>query len=253
MKRLAVAAALALLLAAVGAPAQQQGSQVDKRKAAEANAQLALAYIQQGDLTSAREKVEKALEQDPHTAVTQVAAAFLYDRLGDDKKAKSHFEEALKLSRDDPNIMNSYAAFLCLKGERKLGEELLLKSAASPLNRSPEIAYANAGRCARADGRPKDAEKYFRQALNYKVNQLDALFEMADLEHELGNDLQARGFLERYAATAPISAATLWLAYRIERGLGDNRQAAIYAERLKKDYPMSPEMSALLEAERAPK
>lgn len=251
MKRFAAGLALALLVAAAAAPAQE--NQVDKHKAAEANAQLALAYIQQGDLTTAREKVEKALEQDPHTATTQLAAAFLYDRLGETKKAESHFDEALKLSRDDPNVMNSYAAFLCLKGDRKRGETMLLQAAASPLNRAPEVAYANAGRCARADGRPKDAETYFRKALSYKADQQDALFEMAELEHELGNDLQARAFLERYASTAAISAASLWLAYRIERGLGDREQAAVYAERLKRDYPMSAEMSALLEAERAPK
>lgn len=249
MRQLAAAAALALLLAAAVAPAED--SQVDMRKAAEANAQLALAYMQQGDLKTAREKLEKALDQDPHTAPTQLAAGFLYDRLGDPKKAESHFEEALKLSRDDPNVVNSYAAFLCLKGDRKRGEALLLQAAASPLFRTPEIAYANAGRCARADGRPKDAEKYYRQALTYKADQLDALFEMADLEHELGSDLQARAFLERYAATAPISAASLWLAYRIERGLGDVRQADLYADRIRKDFPMSPEMSALAEAERA--
>lgn len=251
MKRPAAMALLALLfsVAAVSAP----DSQVDRRKAAEANAQLALAYMEQGDLTTAREKVEKALEQDPDTATTQLAAGFLYDRLGETKKAEEHFEEALELSRNDPNVMNSYAVFLCLKGDRKRGEELLLKAAESPLYRTPEVAFANAGRCARNDGRPQDAEKYFRKALSYKADQPDALFQMAELEHELGNDLQARAFLERYASTAPISAATLWLAWRIERGLGDAEQAAVYAERIKRDYPMSAEMSALLEAERAQK
>ena len=252
MKRLAAGAALALLLAAVAAPAQDD-NQVDKRKAAQANAQLALAYLQQGDVMAAREKVEKALEQDPHTEMVQLAAGFLYDRLGEDKKAKAHFEEALELSRDDPNILNSYASFLCVKGDRKRGEELLLQAATSPLNRTPEIAYANAGRCARADGRPQDAEKYLRQALTYRADQLDALFEMADLEHELGNDMQARAFLERYASTAPISAASLWLACRIERALGDQERAAMYADRIRKDFPMSAEMSALREAERAQK
>jgi type IV pilus assembly protein PilF len=209
--------------------------------------------MREGDLTTAREKVEKALDQDPHTATTQLAAAFVFDRLGESKKAESHFEEALKLSRDDPNVMNSYAGFLCLKGDRKRGEAMLLEAAASPLNRTPEVAYANAGRCARSDGRPKDAEKHFRAALARKPDQQDSLFQMAELEHDLGNDLQARAFLERYVSLAPDSAAALWLGYRIERGLGDQGQAGLYSQRLKKDFPMSAETSALLEAERAPK
>jgi len=251
MKRLMAGIVLAMLLASAASAAEE--NTVDLHKAAVANAQLAMAYMREGDLTTARDKLEKALDQDPHTATTQLAAAFLYDRLGDAKKAEGHFEEALKLSRGDPTVMNSYAGFLCLKGDRKRGEAMLLEAAASPLNRAPEIAYANAGRCARADGRPKDAEKYFRQALVYKADQQEALFQMAELEHEFQNDLQARAFLERYSSQTTASPAALWLGYRIERALGDYGQAAIYAERLKKDFTTSAETAALLESERAPK
>jgi type IV pilus assembly protein PilF len=251
MKQL-VACAAVLVLATPMVTSAQEGK-IDLKKAGEANAQLALAYIRENDLTTAREKLEKAMDQDPHSVTTQLAAGFLYDRLGEDSKANSHFEEALKLSRNDPNVMNSYGVFLCLKMDKKRGEAMLVESAKSPLNRDPAIAYANAGRCARADGRPQDAEKYFRAALDYKVEQQEALFEMAQVEHELGNDLQARGFLERYTAAAPVSAATLWLGYQIERGLGDDAQAARYADQLRKDFATSPEASALLESEKAQK
>jgi type IV pilus assembly protein PilF len=251
MKRLSAVVIVAALLASSATSAND--NEVDKRKAAEANAQLALAYMRQGDLTTARDKLEKAMDQDPRNPTTQLAAGFLYDRLGDDKQAQEHFEQAVKLSREDPNVVNSYAVFVCRKGDKKKGEAMLLKAAASPLNRAPEVAYANAGRCARADGRPQDAEKYFRQALSYKAEQTEALYEMASLENDLGNYLQARAFLERYSSVAPVSAASLWLAYRIERGLGDNQQATLYADRIKRDFPMSAEMSALVDAERAPK
>jgi type IV pilus assembly protein PilF len=252
MKFPATVATLAVLLLAVTAIAAPD-SQADKRKAAEANAQLALAYMSQGDMTSARDKIEKALEQDPHTAPTQLAAGFVYDRLGEDQKAQAHFEEALKLSRDDPNVQNSYAAFLCLKGDSKQGEELLLQAAKNPLNRAPAVAYANAGRCARSAGRLKEAEQYFRQALGYDADQPDVLFQMAQVEFELGDNLQARAFLERYASGAPVSAPSLWLGYRIETALGATAQATLYADRIRKDFPMSSEMSALREAERAQK
>jgi len=82
-----------------------QDSQMDRRKAAEANAQLAIAYMSQGDMTTARDKIEKALEQDSHTATTQLAAGFVYDRLGEDKKAQAHFEEALKLKPRKPLLL----------------------------------------------------------------------------------------------------------------------------------------------------
>ncbi len=255
MKPLNCRLALVSLIALVAAsPARSaQDSQMDRRKAAEANAQLAIAYMSQGDMTTARDKIEKALEQDSHTATTQLTAGFVYDRLGEDKKAQAHFEEALKLSRDDPNVQNSYASFLCLKGDAKQGEELLLQAAKNPLNRAPAVAYANAGRCARSAGRPTEAEQYFRQALSYNADQPDVLFQMAQVQYELGDNLQARAFLERYGSHAPVSAASLWLGYRVETALGATEQASLYAERIRKDFPMSSEMSELREATRAPK
>jgi type IV pilus assembly protein PilF len=254
MKRLARAMVLGLLAAgAVSQAAEVDMTRQQRVEAAQVNTQLAMAYMREGDLATARDKLEKALAQDPDTATTQMTAGFLYDRLGEDKKAESYFERAVKLSKNDPIVLNNYAAFLCRKGDKKVGEAYFLQAAANPIYRTPEVAYANAGRCARADGRPQDAEKYFRKALTYKADQLDSLFQMAELEHEMGNDLQARAFLERYTASAPVSAASLWLAYQIERGLGDYEQAKRNADRIKKDFPMSPEMGLLLEAERARK
>ncbi len=74
---------------------------------------------------------------------------------------------------------------------------------------------------------------------------------MAQVEFELGDNLQARAFLERYASNAPVSAASLWLGYKIETALGATAQATLYADRIRKDFPMSSEMTALREAERA--
>jgi type IV pilus assembly protein PilF len=253
MKRSVVLVLLAVLGATSGAVAEEdiKLSRKQREEAAEANTQLAIAYMREGDLATARAKLERALSQYPDTATTQMAAGFLYDRLGEDAKADDHYERALKLSRNDPNVMNNYAAFLCRKGDKKQGEAYFLQAARNPIYRTPEVAYANAGRCARADGRQKEAEQYFRQALAIKADQLDALFEMASLYHESGNNLQARAFLDRYASVAPASAASLWLAYRIERALGDFDQARSTADKLKRDFATSSEVGLLLEAERA--
>ena len=167
MKRLGIVFALGFLAVAAAVHASEDIKLTKKQReeAALVNTQLALAYMREGDLATARAKLEKALDQDPDTATTQMAAGFLYDRLGEDDKAKSSFERAMKLGKNDPVIMNNYAAFLCRKGDKKTGEAYFLQAAKNPLYRTPEVAYANAGRCARADGRPKEAEQYFRQAL----------------------------------------------------------------------------------------
>ena len=240
---------LAATLLACALPAAGANQKPDLKKAAEVNAQLALTYLKQGDLAGARDKIEKALEQDPRTAQTQMAAGFVYDRLGQDRKAAEHFEQAVKLDRDNADVLNNAAVFQCRKGDRRKGEEYFLRAAQSPLYRTPAVAYSNAGRCARADGRPKDAEKYFRESLALWPDQPDALFEMADLMHQAGSNLQARAFLQRYASAAAPTADSLWLGYQVETALGDPAAAQEYARRLRSEFRGSPQAGLLDEAE----
>jgi type IV pilus assembly protein PilF len=242
---------LLALLAALAAPGAWSMDRAKREQAAKINAELAITYMKQDNLQAAREKIERALEQDPRTADTQMTAGFIYDRLGQDKKAAEHYEQAVKLAKDDPDVLNNAAVYMCRKGDRKRGEGYFLQAAASALYRTPEVAYMNAGQCARADGRPKDAEKYFRQALVTRPNMPDPLLQLADLMHQSGNNLQARAFLQRYTAAVSPGSDVLWLGYRVETALGDGAAAQEYARRLKTDFAVSPETGLLLEAEKA--
>jgi type IV pilus assembly protein PilF len=250
------AGSLALLVAlcttVLPTPADAQSMSREKRaQAAQVNAQLALSYMKQGNLQAAREKIDKALDQDPRTADTQMIAGFVYDRLGQDRKAADHFDRSVKYARDNPDVLNNAATYMCRKGSKKRGEGYFLQAASSPFYRTPEIAYVNAGRCARADERPKDAEKYFRQALALRPNLPDPLLQLADLFHATGDGMQARAFMQRYNDVAPATASSLWLGYRIETSLGDRAAAAEYARRLKADFATAPETGLMFDAERA--
>jgi type IV pilus assembly protein PilF len=180
-----------------------------------------------------------------------MTAGMVYDRLGEDKKALAYYNEAAKLAKDNPDVINNVAVYLCRKGERKRGEELFQKAATSPLYKTPAVAYTNAGRCARADGRPQDAEQYFRKALTFRADQPDALQQLAEVTHEQGNDLQSRAFLQRYLAVAPASASMLLLGVRVETALGDPAAAAEYSKRLTRDFANSNEAAAVLQEQGA--
>jgi type IV pilus assembly protein PilF len=242
---------LAAVLSLCAPVAGAQEKQSDREKAAAINAELAITYMKQDNLRAAREKADKALEQNSRSPEVQMAAGFVYDRLGEDKKAGAHFEQAVKLGgKDNPDVLNNAAVFQCRKGNKKRGEELFLQAAASPLYRMPEVALANAGHCARDDGRPKDAERYFRQALARNPKMPDPLLSLADIQHEAGNDMQARAFVQRYHEAATATAQSVWLGYRIERGAGDAAAAEDYARRLRMEFPTSAEAAQLLEQER---
>ena len=248
----ACGALIATLIVASGCAGNDQFQKPQPDKASDINLELGIDYLRKGNLSEAKEKIERSLSQNPRNANAQATAGMLYQRLNDIDKADSHYDRAVSLDGENPEILNSYAAFLCTNGRYEKGEKIALRAAANQLYKTPEVAYMNAGNCARNAGKLKAAEDNYRHALGARPRFAAALFKMADLEFTQSRFLSARAFLERYLAVARTSAESLWLAVRIERGLGNTVAANDYARRLRSDYPTSPEARQLLETERKP-
>ena len=236
----ALALALALALAAVAAGAQQRQPPADPLlRAAIVNAELAIAYLKQDDVITAREKINKALEQNPRDAQVQTSAGLVFERLQELEEADRHYSTALRLAPHNSDMQNNYAVFLCRRGHFEPGRKLFEQAAKNPSNRSPEVALANAGTCARSAGNLVAAEELFRNSLALRSDYPDALIQLADLSQRRGENRQARGFLEHYFAVAPNSADALLLAVRIERALGDAAAADRYTALLMRLFPDS--------------
>src|SRR5215207_2871546 len=103
----------ALLVVAVAtclmprAHADDPNNRNSKMQAAAINTQLALAYMRDNKLAAAKEKIDKALQQHSGTADTQMAAGFIYDRLGEKSKASKHYGQAAKLAKDNPDVLQN--------------------------------------------------------------------------------------------------------------------------------------------------
>lgn len=220
------------------------------RDAATYNAQLGIAYMRQGNLAVAREKVDRALSQDPNNGEVQTAAGMVYDRLGDDKRADAHYAAAMRLQPDDPEVLNNYGVYLCRKGRTKEGERLFLKAARNRTYRTPELAYNNAGLCLRSAGQIEEAQKHFEQALALKPKFGDALLQLAEVNFERGRMTEAQALVQRYMGGQPANPQILWLGVRVERALGNRAAAEAYAKRLKAEYPKTEQTRALLNSER---
>jgi type IV pilus assembly protein PilF len=227
-------------------------SKPQPERAAQMNLELGIDYLRKGNLQQAKEKIDRSLEQDPRNAKTQSVAGMLYERLGDSDKADSHFARAVSLEPDNPDLKNNYAAYLCQKSRFEKGEKLALEAATNALYKTPEVAYLNAGNCAKGAGDLKRAEENYRKALGVKPRFGDALLQMADIEFRQAEYMSARAFLERYLAVGRSSPMTLWLGVRIEKGLGNHSAAQAYAQRLKTEYPTAPQTKELIESERNP-
>ena len=242
----------ALVLAAAVLPAcAPQSAHVapgkNPKQAAQINEQLAIEYMRLGKLSFARDFAERALGQDPDSADAQLTAGLVYERLEENGKADHAFEAAARLGRNDPNIQNNYAGYLCRRHRVAEGEALFLKVVKNPAYQTPEVAYLNAGVCLRGTN-DLAAEGYLRQALQIRPTMPEALLQLGDLELARDDADQTTLIVQRYLGSNPASPDILWLGIQSQRKLGDETMAAEYTRRLQKEFPDSPQARALQSA-----
>lgn len=243
------AALAAALVLAMPAQAQEEGPD-PLLEAGRINARLAMEYLKREQLQVAREKVDKALLQNPRDVNVQLAAGVVYERLHDKKRAEKHFRQALKADADSPEAQNALGAFLCRNGQHDKGEAMFLKAAQNQVYRTPVVAYTNAGVCARSAGDLDRAEQYLRQALNVHMDYPETYAQLAGVMYDRGNFLQARAFIERFLAVSPATADVLLLGHKIELAMKDTQAAAMFSDRLRKEYPDSEQVRTLENMER---
>lgn len=249
MKRVAPVLAAVCVLAACNATTGGSGDNIrpssSTNAAATANLSLAVEYMQRREYEKALDKLERARQADPGYALTYNTYGVLYQSLGDNTRAEQNFKRALQLGGNDSATMNNYGRFLCQQNRVEEADEVFRKSAANPLYETPEIPLANAGICMLGVNRAPEAEKYFRRALEINPRMPAALLHMSRMSHDHGDDLKARGYLQRYVEVGKHTAESLWLGIQVEEKLGDKDSVASYSLLLRNNFPDSEQAQKL--------
>ena len=236
--------ALVCLVAGCASDAPVHGSSPSDTAAA-ANMQLGSAYLQQDNLPIAKEKLERAVGQNPRDPAIHGLLALLYQRLGDDKRVDAEFRTALNLAPRDPDLLNNYAVYLCGKGRVDEGVARFREAAANPLYRTPWAADTNAGVCLRRAGREADAVAAFQRALQSRPDYAEAVRQLADLEIAQGHTAEAYQRLETFMSANPASPDMLLQAWRAATALQNKTAAAQMAWRLQTEFPDSEQARSL--------
>jgi len=249
MKLIALLAAALVLQACVTRSTAPQPADASKQDAAQYNLELGIGYLRQGNLQAAREKLQRAIKEEPNLATAHSALGLVFERLEDPDGALREYRKAVDLDPKNPDSLNALAVFMCSqRNEPKEAMRYFDRAIAIPLSvrdANRAMLYTNAGTCAKRMDLPL-AEDYLRKALQENPQFPDALLQLAAVTYEQGNALTARAFLERYLATAKPSAAGLWLGVRIERSLNDPAAAGKYADQLRQQFPDSVETGLLV-------
>jgi type IV pilus assembly protein PilF len=232
-----------LLLVACSSNAKRQTDKA--HEAAVYNVQLGLAYMNQGQLERAKDKLDRALAQDPDSPDVHSARATLFARLNQKDKADEEFRAALRLAPHDPRMVNNYAVYLCQNGRYDEGVKRFLEAAHNALYPTPEAAYTNAGVCLRAAKRDDEARVNFARALQLKPNFAEAQFQLANLQFDHGEFAPARTGIDTFIGTYNATADLLLLGVRVARAQGDRLGAQRYARKLQLDFPGTDQARAL--------
>jgi len=238
-------AALLVAAAMVAGVAQAADSLPLNPEAARANVQLGVAYMQQGNLALAKDKLDRALKQAPKSVEVHTALAFLYERLEKPQKAEEEYELAMRLGPASSEVRNNYAVYLCRNGKVDKAMAQFELAAKDRLYATPWAALTNAAVCLRSAKRGPDAVRYLDEALRVRPDYASAVFEMADLQLELGAPGLAGEAVDRFLSIGLVSPDVLLAGVRAALAREDRVAAQVYIRRLRRDFPDSVQTRAL--------
>jgi type IV pilus assembly protein PilF len=229
-----------------GPPEQEKKASVRDR--ARIHTDLGVNYYEAGKLAIALEEMNEAIKIDRSYAPAWSARALVYLDLQEYSKAESDFKQALRLDPGNSDTKNNYGLFLCERDRGKEGIGYFLEAVQNPLYQTPDVAYKNAGLCARKLGDTKQATDFFQRALRLNPNQPQALYSMAEIAFMRDDFNAAKQYLDRYMRViGQPGPEALWLGARIERQLGDRTAMMNYGNQLRRRYPSAPETKAFME------
>lgn len=244
LNRLAVWLLCALLAACAGGgetKPEKKPHEANLKEASAINVQLGVGYIKRQQYQAARDKLEKAIKQDPDNIDAYKTLAYLYATLGKEDEAREKYEQALDLKPDDPDILNSYGAFLCAIGQLDEAQEKFRAAYTNPFYDSIYLAESNAGSCYLKQGEYAKAEKLLRSSLRRQPKLPGSLLSMAEIGVKTGKYLMARAYIERYHAVHKPTPGSLWIQIQAEKALGAKDYYMKYARQLIRDFPDSDE------------
>jgi type IV pilus assembly protein PilF len=247
-----IARASSLLLAGVAVLALVACSSTSNRAkkrgdASNYNMQLGMAYLNQGELGLAKEKLDRAMAENSGDPNVHSAMAMLQDRLGHPEQADKEFRAALSLGPRNPDVLNNYAVYLCRTGRTDEGVKSFEEAAHNALYRTPEAAYTNAGVCLRGAKRDTQAAMSFQRALQVRPNFAEAAYQLADLDFQRGEVREARETVDRFLSSFEATPDLLLLGVRITSKQSDRLAQEKFARKLRMDYPSSDQARALAE------
>ncbi|MEP4889900.1 MAG: type IV pilus biogenesis/stability protein PilW [Aliiglaciecola sp.] len=212
----------------------------DPIAAAKNRISLGLTYLKNGNFSQAKFNLDKALKFAPRLADAHFSMAYYYQQVDENELADEAYQKALDFDPKNPDIANSYGAFLCENGQYEEAKTYFLKAVNSTNYISTAETYENLALCSQSQGEIDDALTYLQSSLNHQPSRAKTLKLLVELQMQQQQWEEAKLNLRRLEKTSRVTPDTLWMSIIIEQALNNDDVAKGYGDMLIGMYPAHP-------------
>ena len=235
------------------AAARPRSARTKVHDASNYNMQLGMAYLNRGDLGLAKEKLDRAMAENPGDPNVHSAMAMLQDRLGHPEKADTEFSAALSLGPRNPDDLEQLRRLPVPHRPHDEGVKASRKRRTTRCTaRRRRLTPTRASVCAAAK-RDTQAAMSFQRALQVKPKLRGGGLSARrpGLPARRGRRCQRAMWID-FSARFEATADLLLLGVRIARKQGDRLADERFARKLRLDFPGSDQARALAELDHNP-
>ncbi|MEY3182616.1 MAG: hypothetical protein RLZ35_601 [Pseudomonadota bacterium] len=215
----------------------------DYANAAKIYAQLGLAYLSQGQVVRAKDKLTSALKYGPKNAEVISAWGIYWEQVGDIKESNTFHEKALRLAKPDQKSMvyDAYGSFLCRQGKWHEAQQAFKQALSDRQSLKLPFVYESAGLCAANTQHIKEAEEYLTRAVQMDNQRSRAALALSQLKIKQGDFVSAAKWLGQYDKYGPQTARSVLSALQIAEGLHQTDQIHHLELLFKRSFYNTPE------------
>lgn len=206
--------------------------QSEPQERAEARLALGMGYLEQGNMIKARENLQIALNHDPTFYRAQLSMAHYYEKVGEDEAAEGLYKRALSHHPRNGNVLNNYGTYLCKKGEYEQADVFFNRAISQPYYYLISGSYENAAFCALKAGNREQSIEYFKRALDHQPMRYRSTLNLAKLEIEEGDLINARIRLMQFTQSYGLKKDALRLMVELEDKAGNQGMKQKYQDQL---------------------
>ncbi|MGL4230469.1 MAG: type IV pilus biogenesis/stability protein PilW [Casimicrobium sp.] len=210
------------------------------RYRARLHTELGANYLQRGQYAVALEELREAVRVDPRYGLAHSITGLVHANLNEDAKADAAFKRAVEVAPDEGDIRNQYGSFLCGQGRADEGIAQFEAALRQPLYQTPQVALENAGSCALAAAKIRQAENYFNRLVqNFPFNSR-GYQGLAAVALKTARFDEVKKQVELGMRTQQITPQLLFYGACAEKKLGNKPREDEYRAQLKTRFADSP-------------